>query len=475
MLIMHHCRHHNWMRSALATIFFALIVSIISSVASAQQTQAEAQEQINAPETHDPETFFPHPDTRYWVSGQANFIFQANPPFYAAYSGPNSFRNRYEKATSRVLTLFTGLKLNDSTELLFDIEETGGSGLSNALGLAGFVNLDVVRNPTIGQSPYIARGMFHKVFALSKDRVEVDRGPFSGFAQLPARRIEFRFGKFSMADFFDLNTVGTDSHFQFLNWTIDNSGAFDYAADTRGYTVGAILVYEGPSWTFHFAEALMPTVANGIDLQWNLRRGRAENYEFILHRGPVSKNGVIRILAYNNTANMGIYRVANQNFLAGLTPTPEITAHPLQVTGKYGFALNFEQELNSWATAYGRFGWNNGKTESFCYTEVDQTVQLGVGLYGNRWKRKFDRAGVAFVSNAIKKDHQKYLALGGLGFLLGDGGLTYGRETIFEGYYTAHVWKGFYLGPDLQHVNNPGYNQARGPVFVGGLRAHFEF
>jgi high affinity Mn2+ porin len=477
MLILHHHRHQIWMSSALSAIFsFALIVFILSSVASAQQKEAEEQEQINAPETHDPETFFPHPDARYWVSGQANFIFQSNPPFYAAYNGPNSFLNRYQKATSRVLTLFTGLKLNDSIELLFDIEETGGAGLSNALGMAGFVNLDVVRNPTLSKSPYIARGMFHKVFALSKDKVEVDRGPFSGFSQLPARRIEFRFGKFSMADFFDLNTVGTDSHFQFLNWTIDNNGAWDYAADTRGYTVGMILAYEGPSWTFHFAEGLMPTVANGINLQWNLRRAHAENYEFILHRAFLKhKEGAIRFLAYNNTANMGIYRVANQNFLAGVTPTPDITAHPLQSTGKYGFGVNFEQQLNPWIDFYGRFGWNNGKTESYAYTEVDQTVQFGAMFYGGRWKRKFDRAGVAFVSNAIKKDHQKYLALGGLGFLLGDGGLTYGRETIFESYYTAHVWKGFYLGPDVQHVNNPGYNQVRGPVFVGGLRAHFEF
>jgi high affinity Mn2+ porin len=441
----------------------------------AQEQEQQEQQQVNAPDAHDPETFFPHPDKRYWVSGQINFIFQTNPPFDAAYSGTNSFRNRYEKATSRVLTLFTGLKLNDSTELLVDVEETGGRGLSDALGLAGFVNLDVVRNPDIGQAPYLARAMFHKVFALSKDKVEGDRGPLSGFTELPARRIEFRFGKFSMADFFDLNTVGTDSHFQFLNWTIDNNGAWDYAADTRGYTVGAIVAYEGPGWGFHFAEALMPTVANGIDLQWNLRRARAENFEFILHRGLVSKNGVVRILAYNNTANMGIYRIANQNFLAGLTPKPEITAHPMQVTGKYGFALNIEQQLNSWVSAYGRFGWNNGKTESYAYTEVDQSVQLGLGFYGNGWKRKFDRGGVAFVSNAIKKDHQKYLALGGLGFLLGDGGLTYGRETIFESYYTAHVWRGFYLGPDVQHINNPGYNQARGPVFVGGLRAHLEF
>ncbi len=455
-------------------ILLALLLCSAMSL-YAQEAEKQEQQQVNAPDSHDPQTFFPHPDKRYWVSGQINFIFQTNPPFDAAYSGTNSFRNRYEKATSRVMTLFTGLKLNDSTELLVSVEETGGRGLSDALGLAGFVNLDVVRNPDLGQAPYLARAMVHKVFALSKNKVEVDRGPLSGFTQLPARRIEVRFGKFSLADFFDLNTVGTDSHFQFLNWTIDNNGAWDYAADTRGYTVGAIVAYESPTWGFHFAEALMPTVANGIDLQWNLRRARAENFEFILHRGLVSRNGVIRLLAYNNSANMGIYRIANQNFLAGLTPTPEITAHPLQITGKYGFALNIEQQLNSWVSAYGRFGWNNGRTESYAYTEVDQSVQLGLGFYGNGWKRKFDRGGVAFVSNAIKKDHQKYLALGGLGFLLGDGGLTYGRETIFESYYTAHVWRGFYLGPDVQHINNPGYNRVRGPVFVGGLRVHLEF
>ena len=457
----------------LLTLLALLLCSAMPSYS--QEAEKQEQQQADAPDSHDPETFFPHPDKRYWVSGQINFIFQTNPPFDAAYSGTNSFRNRYEKATSRVMTLFTGLKLNDSTELLVSVEETGGRGLSDALGLAGFVNLDVVRNPDLGQAPYLARAMLHKVFALSKNKVEVDRGPLSGFTQLPARRIEFRFGKFSLADFFDLNTVGTDSHFQFLNWTIDNNGAWDYAADTRGYTVGAIVAYESPTWGFHFAEALMPTVANGIDLQWNLRRARAENFEFILHRGLVSRNGVIRLLAYNNSANMGIYRIANQNFLAGLTPTPEITAHPLQVTGKYGFALNIEQQLNSWVSAYGRFGWNNGRTESYAYTEVDQSVQLGLGFYGNGWKRKFDRAGIAFVSNAIKRDHQQYLALGGLGFLLGDGGLTYGRENIFESYYTAHVWKGLYLGPDVQHINNPGYNRVRGPVFVGGLRVHLEF
>ncbi len=468
--------HHPWRCIGISLFLIAVVLFVSLPTASAQKREEEEQQQVNAPESQGVETFFPHPDARYWVSGQANFIFQANPPFDAAYNDPNSFLNGYQKATSRVVTLFTGLKLNDSLELLVDVEETGGQGLSQALGLAGFTNLDVVRNPTLSKAPYLARGMIHKVFGLSKDQVEVDRGPLSGFTRLPSRRIEVRLGKFSLADFFDLNTIATDSHFQFMNWTIDNNGAWDYAADTRGYTVGAILAYEGPAWSFHFAEAFMPTVANGIDLQTNLRRGHSENYEFILHRAFLpDREGAIRLLAYNNSANMGIYRVQNQKYLAGLTLTPDITAHPLQVTGKYGFGVNLEQMLNGWFGINGRFGWNNGKTESYAYTEVDQTIQLGAMGYGTRWKRRFDRAGIAFVSNAIKKDHQKYLALGGSGFLLGDGGLTYGRESIFESYYTAHMWKGMYLGPDIQHINNPGYNQARGPVFVGGLRAHFEF
>ncbi len=85
------------------------------------------------------------------------------------------------------------------------------------------------------------------------------------------------------------------------------------------------------------------------------------------------------------------------------------------------------------------------------------------------------RAGIAFVSNGICKPHQQYLADGGEGFLLGDGGLSYGRETIFESYYTAHVWRGIYLAPGVQHINNPGYNRARGPVTVPSFRANVEF
>jgi high affinity Mn2+ porin len=424
----------------------------------------------------DPETMLSHfSDTRFWLSGQANFIFQAHPDFYAPYSGKNSLSPHYEKATSRVLTLYTGVRLNDSTEILVDIEETGGAGLTAGLGLAGATNLDIVRNPLLSKEPYLGRGMIHKVFALSEDKVKNDRNYLSLFDELPRRRLEVRVGKVSMPDFFDLNSVGSDTHFQFLNWSVDDNGAWDYAADTRGYTVGAVADYEDRSWGFRFAEALMPKVANGIDLVWRPWQVHSENWEYELRRGLIpKKSGVVRLLAYTNSANMGIYRdqvaLAEQDHVA-----PDITNHPWQITRKYGFGANIEQTLTPNFTAFARWGWDNGKTESFAYTEIDSTFEEGVGVNGAKWRRKQDRAGTVFVSNGIKKDHQSYLAGGGYGFLIGDGKLNYGRENILETYYTAHVWRGIYVAPGAQYIVDPGYNRDRGPVVVGSFRAHVEF
>jgi hypothetical protein len=415
-------------------------------------------------------------NTRFWLSGQANFIFQTHPPFHAPYSGQNSLDPNYEKATSRVLTLYTGVRLNDSTELLVDIEEAGGAALSTGLGMAGAPNLDIVRNPSLSKAPYLARGIIHKVFALSGDKIENSRTFLSLFDELPRRRVEVRFGKFSMADFFDLNTVGSDTHFQFLNWTTDNNGAYDYAADTRGYTVGLVADYEDRNWGFRFAEALMPKVANGIDLVWRPWQVHADNWEYELRRGIIpGKSGVVRLLAYTNYANMGIYRDAIAQFEQGRVARPDITNHPWHITRKYGFGINMEQTLTRNFIAFGRFGWNNGKTESFAYTEVDQTFEAGLGARGAKWHRRQDRAGVALVTNAICKDHQTYLADGGYGFLIGDGRLNYGRENIVETYYTAHVYRGIYVAPGLQHIQNPGYNRDRGPVLVPSFRGHVEF
>jgi len=450
---------------------------------STQTAAPDAGDQENPPDNAaaDPESMLPHfKSTRFWLSGQTNFIFQAHPDFHADYSGKNSLSPDYDKATSRVVTLYTGVRLNNSTELLVDIEEAGGAALSTGLGLAGNTDLDIVRNPQLSKAPYLARAIIHKVFALSKDKIENQRSYLSLFDELPRRRLEIRFGKFSLPDFFDQNSVGSDTHFQFTNWSVDQNGAWDYAADTRGYTVGVAADYEDRNWGFRFAEALLPKVANGIDLVYRPWQVHAENWEYELRHGVIpKKSGVVRLLAYTNYANMGIYRIANQQFLDHSSPqpetVPEIANHPFHVTRKYGFGVNIQQNLTRNFTAYARWGWDNGKTESFAYTEIDSTFNQGVGANGALWHRKQDRAGIAFVSNGIKKDHQVYLADGGLGFLLGDGTLNYGREKIVESYYTAHVWRGIYIAPGVQHIDNPGYNRDRGPVIVPSLRAHVEF
>jgi len=446
--------------------------------AQAESTPPSPTGITNAPDPQDegPESMSPHfKSTRFWLSGQMNFVFQTHPSFAAPYSGTHSLSPNYEKATSRVLTLYTGVRFSNSTELLVDIEEAGGEALSAGFGLAGNTDLDIVRNPLLSKAPYLGRGIIHHVFTLSKDKVENDRNYLSLFDELPRRRLEIRFGKFSMPDFFDINSVGSDTHFQFLNWTTDNNGAWDYAADTRGYTVGFVADYEERNWGFRFGEALMPKVANGIDLVWKPWQAHAENFEYELRHGLMPrKSGVVRLLAYTNYANMGVYREAITQFEEGLVPVPDITNHPWHITRKYGFGTNVEQSLTSNLTAFARFGWSNGKTESFAYTEVDQSLAVGLGARGAWWHRRQDRAGIAVVTNGICKDHQEYLRLGGLGFLLGDGNLTYGRENIFESYYTAHIWRGIYVAPGVQHINDPGYNRDRGPVTVPTFRVHLE-
>jgi high affinity Mn2+ porin len=472
-------------RSQFCGLLFVALIGLLSPaslVFGAQQQAPPAQVPSDVPDPPAEETdpipvMFPHPETdRLWVSGQANFISQWHPAFHSPYQGRNSLSPEAQDATSRVLTLYTGLRLTDTAELLCDVQETGGHGIGEALGVAGFTNLDVVRNPTLSKAPYVARLMWHQIIPLGAEDAFSVRTPFSLFSRLPVRRLEIRFGKFSVADFFDFNNYGTDSNLQFMNWTVDNNGAYDYAADTRGFTFAAMFEYHDRHWTARFAEALMPKIANGIHLDADLSRAHAENVEFEIRRAIIPRHeSALRLLAYVNHANMGSYRQAIDNFLAGLTPVPEITAHPLQTTIKYGFGANFEQPLNNWLGLFGRWGWNEGRHESYAYTEVDETVELGVGASGARWGRKFDRGGLAFVSNGISRDHQQYLALGGLGFLLGDGRLNYGRENIVETYYTLHAWRGVYPSFGFQYVANPGYNRDRGPVLVPSLRLHLEF
>jgi len=195
----------------------------------------------------------------------------------------------------------------------------------------------------------------------------------------------------------------------------------------------------------------------------------------------------VRLLAYENHANMGDYREAVARYVAGVDARPTIENTRRQGRVKYGFGINVEQRLPQQMRAFFRLGWNEGSHESFAYTEVNSTAALGGDVAGGHWHRKLDKVGVAFVTNGISAAHQAYLREGGFGFLLGDNpffpagvpagasALNYGREQIVESYYNAHVWRGLCVAFDLQRIWNPGFNRDRGPVLVAGTRLHVDF
>jgi hypothetical protein len=423
-------------------------------------------------ETPSTTLFPPRGDSRLWLAGQANVITQAHGAFTSPYSGPNSLDASAERATSRLLTLFSTYRASRNTELILDVESAGGRGVSDALGLAGFTNLDVVRNPTLGSTPYIARAQIHTVIALGSESERSDRTPLSGFATLPTRRLELRAGKLSTADHFDVNAIGSDSHLQFMNWTVDNNGAYDYAADTRGYTWGVVAEMHVPAWTLRGGVMLMPLVANGINYDHDIRRDRGENVELELRR-PLLRGhpATVRFLVYRNLARMGSYSEALA--MRG-SEAPDITLSRRRGRSKLGAGINLEQELSDRTRAFARLGWSDGRNESFAYTEVDRTAEVGIDVRPFT-RRSLDRIGVAIVANALSPAHRDYLAAGGVGFLLGDGALSYGHERIAEAYYTAFIGRGVYLSADVQRVDNPGYNRDRGPVLVASTRMHIDF
>lgn len=444
------------------------------------QAPAASQDSSADDASDDVESIFPHTMTgRYWISGQVNVVLQGYEAFKAEYSGPNSLTNWAQSATTHLLTLNTGYEISQSTEVFADVEDTTGNGVGSNGGLAGYVNLDVVRllkGAPNANDPYLAQLMVREIIPLTSERVAADRDQLDLATSLPVRRIEVRVGKMDLTNFFDVNTYGTDSNLQFLNWTVDDNGAWDVASNARGYTDAAVVEYDDRSHSVRFAEALMPKVPFGQYLDADLARSRSENLELeargkhILHR-----DGVVRGLVFLNHADMGSYRVANAEFLDGTTTTPDISATRREGRHRYGFGLNMEQEITNDIGIFGRLGWSDGHNEAFCYTEDDRTLQIGGVVKGGSWRRSSDRAGIAFVANGIVAEHQEYLALGGLGIMLGDDGLTYGSERIVETFYTAHLWRGFSMSYDFQHVTNPGYNQVRGPVSVSAVRFHTEF
>jgi high affinity Mn2+ porin len=410
---------------------------------------------------------------RFNLHFQATYVYQYKPAFGADYSGPNSLKTGEERDNSVTATLFLGIRLWQGAELYINPEIAGGSGLSGAYGMAASTNGETFRVGDPSPTLYLARGYIKQTIALNSKDCPVDDGANQLACDYRSHALSFYLGKFSLGDLFDNSAYATGPKTSFLNWCFMNNGAWDYAANLRGYTLSFVTALQWDNMTYKVALATMPTVANGPDLNTNLGQEYSINAEvsrtFKLHK----KDGHLRLLGYYNIGDMGNYQTAINEVTAG--NVPDVISTRKYGRGKYGFGLNFDQQLSNTIGVFGRAGWNDGQNETWCFTEADETISAGLSINGTGWKRKDDNIGVAIVVNGLSKEHRQYLADGGLGFQLGDGTLSYANETVAECYYSFKpVATGIWLSLDYQFALNPGYNMDRGPVNVFSFRAHVE-
>jgi high affinity Mn2+ porin len=412
--------------------------------------------------------------TQRWALGfQATSIAQHHGYFSAPYTGDNSLVGHPESEASLTSTIFFGLRLGSSTQLYFDPELAGGRGFSDTNGVANFPNGEMPRVSTATPKPYIARLYVTHDFGFGDQREMVSAGETQLGGTRPMTRYSVTIGRFTVTDFFDTNRYTHDPRTQFMGWAIMYNGAWDYPADTRGYTWGWVHEFHARRWSLRYASAGMPRTANGLRFDRRVLRDRGDVFEGELRVAPHSHPGAIRLLSYFHRADAGTYAEALR--ITSPNAVPDVTATRRIGTLKYGFGLNVEQELRKDLGVFGRLGWNDGKTESFAFTAIDRLATAGVSLTGGSWKRPSDTAASAITVSGLSGVHATYLARGGLDFLIGDGALRYGREAIWESYYSARVLPGVFTTIDLQHVTNPAYNRDRGPLWIGSLRLHVEW
>jgi high affinity Mn2+ porin len=427
-----------------------------------------------------PATAAPDSDWPQLLGAQYTFIEQRQSSLLSPYQGPFSLHPDGDRQGTHTLGLYTGWAPVDWGQLYFDTEKFMGAGVSRSTGLGGLTNGDVVHQGAAGLKKefYIARLYARFLLPLAAGTAAVARAQ----DQIPgieaSTRLELKVGRFAVTDDFDKNRYAGSTRTQFLNSSLWDNTAWDYAANTRGYTDGFVLGYVSPAWSVKYGMYRMPLYANGQTLE-TLARARGENLELTL--SPPALGTIVRLLAYRNTARMGNYA---QALAIATGSVPNIAADDQEGRHKLGFGVNAEQPLadDGESGLFMRLGWNDGKTEDFVFSEVDRHASAGGQLSGIHWQRAEDRLGVGLVLEGLSAQHRRYLEAGGLGFLLGDGRLNYAAEEIFETYYRAQwsLSRGasavrVQLSPDFQYIRNPGYNQDRGPVRFYTLRLHLEY
>lgn len=410
---------------------------------------------------------------RFNIHFQTTYIYQYKPAFRSDYAGDHSLSGKEEKQNSITATLYLGARLWKGAEFYFNPEIAGGSGLAGASGMGGSSNGETFRVGDPSPTLYLARAYLTQMIPLGKTYEQQDDAANQVIVKTPVDYVKLMAGKFSLADIFDTNPFSNSPRTQFINWSLMNNGAWDFAANVRGYTYIAAGIVHKKNMTYKLAFAALPITANGAELETNPGNSYSANAEVSRNFKIRHKDANIRLLGYYNNAPMGNYTTALQQSPVN----PDVTSTRRYGATKIGLGLNADYQLNNSLGLFSRIGWNDGKNETWCFTEIDRSISLGLSIDGKKWHRKDDQAGIALVANGLSKSHKDYLAAGGNGFVLGDGALSYAAESIAEVYYNVKpsAQAPLYISGDYQFCMNPGYNSARGPVSIFSLRVHVEF
>ena len=456
-------RRHHAARFALAAA-----ISLSSNVGQARSPRDEPSEDKPTLPV-DPSKGEEEPFSLHFQSTMAT---QAHPSFSAKYSGQNSLSADSESATAFVSTLYADARLWRGAELLFNPEISGGKGLSSTLGVAAFPSGIVYRVGDPAPAVYVARIAISQTFDLGGGKVTNEPAPNELAGTRDRDVLAITVGRLSVTDVFDGNRYAHDPTERFFNWALFASGAWDYPADTRGYTWGVLADLAVDWWSARAGVALEPKYANLAVMDWRIDKSHGLVAEYEARYSIGERKGAASLLLFLNQARMGSYQQVLDNPGAY---NNDVAATRADGRTKYGFAVSVEQEVTSTLGAFLRLSANDGANESWAFTEIDRSIALGVVQNGALWFRPRDEAGIAFVANGLSPVHRRYLERGGYGFIIGDGALNFAPELISDIYYKARLADYVSLSAIYQPILNPGYNSDRGPVHVFTGRLHVAF
>jgi len=412
-------------------------------------------------------------DERLSLHAQSTFIVQYHPPFHSPYTGPLSLTPDNSADETWSLSLFLGARLWRGADVYVNPELLQGFGFSNTTGIAGFTNGEAFKVGSRTPLAKISRLYFEQTFALDGSTETIKSSQNQVAAHRPVDRLTLTIGKYAVVDIFDDNRYAHDTRSGFMNWTIDDLGAFDMASPAFNYTYGASAELYAGRWAGRAGFFLEPRSPNAIAIDTSFRQFQPL-VEVEKRHEPFGRPGKVKVLLFARRVDGGSFSGALAA-ARGTGQPPSTAAVRNGLVWAYGTGLNIEQEVASYLGVFLRAGLQSGQSEEFSFTQVQESASGGAVLSGKRWSRDGDAIGLAFVVNGIFSSERAYLAAGGTGIIIGDGALRYAPEEIVETYYKLAPWRWVSITPDVQFVNHPAYNQDRGPVWVFGARLHGEY